>query len=138
MESNVICKDFQIGQRNYVCLVEDNAQACGSSLINKKVVIFGDASDFSFYPTKNFVHHSWGWASYSKSIELINIVKAISRYEKLKMIVIGTLKVARTLVLIQFMLLFYILIWNIEMFPGKQEFISQKNTTTILNSACQD
>ncbi len=58
MESNVICKDFQIGQRNYVCLVEDNAQACGSSLINKKVVIFGDASDFSFYPTKNFVHHS--------------------------------------------------------------------------------
>ena len=53
MERHVICKAFQIGQKNYVCLVEDSAQPCGSSLNNKKVVIFGDASDLSFYPTKN-------------------------------------------------------------------------------------
>jgi dTDP-4-amino-4,6-dideoxygalactose transaminase len=65
-------------------VIEDNAQAIGSSFINDGIVkmtgSLGDAAAFSFYPGKNLGALGDGGAITTNDADLAKIVKALSNY----------------------------------------------------------
>ena len=61
-------------------LVEDSAQAHGAMLGGVKAGNFGDASGFSFYPTKNLGAIGDGGAVTTNDDELANVITALRNY----------------------------------------------------------
>ncbi len=66
--------------KNNLKLIEDCAQACGSSIRRKKIGSFGDISAFSFYPTKNLGTFGDGGAVVTSKNRLYINAKKIRQY----------------------------------------------------------
>ena len=69
-----------IGKKYNLKIIEDCAQAHGAEIKGKKVGTFGDASAFSFYPTKNLGGIGDGGAVVTNSAEIERNVREISQY----------------------------------------------------------
>jgi dTDP-4-amino-4,6-dideoxygalactose transaminase len=65
---------------NNLKLIEDCAQACGSSIRRKKIGCFGDISAFSFYPTKNLGTFGDGGAIITSNSKLYINAQRIRQY----------------------------------------------------------
>lgn len=65
---------------NGIPLLEDCAQAHGASMHGKRVGTFGDASSFSFYPTKNLGALGDGGAVVTNSAEIAQQVAQLRQY----------------------------------------------------------
>ncbi|UVM40340.1 DegT/DnrJ/EryC1/StrS family aminotransferase [Pseudomonas sp. B21-017] len=63
-----------------IVLLEDCAQAHGASMHGKRVGTFGDASSFSFYPTKNLGALGDGGAVVTNSAEIAQRVAQLRQY----------------------------------------------------------
>ena len=69
-----------LSEENDLILIEDSAQAHGASKNKKKAGSFGDASAFSFYPTKNIGALGDAGAITSNNTELINCIESLRNY----------------------------------------------------------
>lgn len=81
-----------IANRHGLLLLEDSAQAHGSTLYTKKAGNWGDASGFSFYPGKNLGALGDAGAITTNDPELADVLKALRNYgsnEKYKNIIQG-------------------------------------------------
>ena len=67
-------------RRHNLALIEDCAQAHGASLYGQKVGTFGDASTFSFYPTKNLGALGDGGAVATSDPDLATRLSALRQY----------------------------------------------------------
>ncbi len=63
-----------------VKLLEDCAQAHGSSVDGRRVGTFGDAASFSFYPTKNLGAIGDGGAVVTNNVEIANTLSLLRQY----------------------------------------------------------
>lgn len=61
-------------------LIEDAAQAHGTSAYHKKAGAFGDAAAFSFYPSKNLGCLGDGGAITTNHIDLVEVIRATRNY----------------------------------------------------------
>lgn len=75
-----IIKISKYCKKNGILLIEDCAQAIGTSIGKKKAGTFGDAATFSFYPTKNLFGFGDGGAVVFKSKKNFIIAKMIKQY----------------------------------------------------------
>jgi len=69
-----------IAKKYNIKLIEDSAQAHGAELNNIKVGNFGDASAFSFYPSKNLGGLGDGGAVTTNDLNLASTIKALRNY----------------------------------------------------------
>jgi len=69
-----------VAKENDLKVVEDCAQAAGASIDGRKVGTFGDASAFSFYPTKNLGAIGDGGAVVTNNKDTANIIKQLRQY----------------------------------------------------------
>ena len=69
-----------IAKENNLKVVEDCAQAVGAFIGEKKVGTFGDASAFSFYPTKNLGAIGDGGAVVTNNRNTANIARQLRQY----------------------------------------------------------
>ncbi len=70
----------EIAKKYNLLLIEDSAQAHGAELNGIKAGNFGDASGFSFYPTKNLGALGDGGAVTTNNQELAKVIKAMRNY----------------------------------------------------------
>ena len=69
-----------IGNKYNIKIIEDSSQAVGASANNKRAGAFGDASGFSFYPSKNLGALGDGGAVTTNDDRLADIIKTIRNY----------------------------------------------------------
>jgi len=74
----------EIAKKYNLKVIEDSAQAHGSSYENKRTGNLGDASGFSFYPGKNLGALGDGGAVTTNDEELANTIKALGNYGSYK------------------------------------------------------
>lgn len=70
----------ELSKKYKLKIVEDNAQAIGAKLNDKKTGSLGDASGFSFYPGKNLGALGDAGAITTNNDELANVVRALGNY----------------------------------------------------------
>jgi dTDP-3-amino-2,3,6-trideoxy-4-keto-D-glucose/dTDP-3-amino-3,4,6-trideoxy-alpha-D-glucose/dTDP-2,6-dideoxy-D-kanosamine transaminase len=75
-----IIKISQYCKKNKIFLIEDCAQAVGTSIKNQKVGTFGDVATFSFFPTKNLSGIGDGGAVVFKSKKNYELAKKLREY----------------------------------------------------------
>ena len=83
---------MDIAKRHNLLVLEDSAQAHGSSIDGKKAGNWGDASGFSFYPGKNLGALGDAGAITTNDAELAKMLRALRNYgshEKYKNLVAG-------------------------------------------------
>jgi len=73
-------KLFEIAKKYNLKIIEDSAQAHGATYMNKKTGSIGDASGFSFYPTKNLGAIGEAGAVTTNDSELFDVVKKLRNY----------------------------------------------------------
>jgi dTDP-4-amino-4,6-dideoxygalactose transaminase len=73
-------KLFEIAKKYNLKIIEDSAQAHGATYMNKKTGSIGDASGFSFYPTKNLGAIGEAGAVTTHDSELFDVVKKLRNY----------------------------------------------------------
>jgi dTDP-4-amino-4,6-dideoxygalactose transaminase len=71
---------FDIAKKYNLKIIEDSAQAHGAIYMNKKTGSIGDASGFSFYPTKNLGAIGEAGAVTTNDSELFNVIKKLRNY----------------------------------------------------------
>ena len=71
---------MQIAQEKNLVVIEDAAQAHGASFMGKKVGTFGNATCFSFYPTKNLGALGDGGAVVTNDEKVLSKVRALRNY----------------------------------------------------------
>ncbi len=71
---------LEIAKRYGLCVVEDCAQAHGAQINGRKVGSFGDASAFSFYPTKNLGTYGDGGIVVTNSLSIRKKAKLLRNY----------------------------------------------------------
>jgi len=71
---------FDIAKKYKLKIIEDSAQAHGATYMNKKTGSIGDASGFSFYPTKNLGAIGEAGAVTTNDSELFNVIRKLRNY----------------------------------------------------------
>ena len=71
---------MEIASRNGLKVIEDCAQAHGTTYKGKKVGAFGDVAGFSFYPGKNLGALGDGGAAVTNNKELADKIRALGNY----------------------------------------------------------
>ncbi|MGD9723740.1 MAG: DegT/DnrJ/EryC1/StrS family aminotransferase [Pirellulales bacterium] len=70
----------ELAARHRLAVVEDCAQACGTTIDGRHVGTFGDSGAFSFYPTKNLGAYGDGGLCFTRRADLAEIMRQIRFY----------------------------------------------------------
>jgi dTDP-4-amino-4,6-dideoxygalactose transaminase len=73
-------KIYRIAEKYNLKIIEDSAQAHGALFNDKNVGALGDASGFSFYPTKNLGAVGDGGAVTTDDKQLAEVIRALGNY----------------------------------------------------------